>query len=100
MRNTFNNLCCHTGETCQRKPENAFVSDGGPCFQDNVGRILCNIGTEKESALGLMETANNALLVPSSAHSEQINPMLAEVAEWEIPWEDLQIGERIGIGKN
>jgi sterile alpha motif and leucine zipper-containing kinase AZK len=26
--------------------------------------------------------------------------MLGEVAEWEIPWEDLEIGERIGIGKN
>lgn len=87
-----------TGETCQRQPENALVSDGGPCFQDNIGRIFSNIGTEKESALGLMETANGALLIPSNAHSEQINPMLAEVAEWEIPWEDLQIGERIGIG--
>lgn len=29
---------------------------------------------------------------------EQIDPLLGGVAEWEIPWEDLQIGERIGIG--
>lgn len=29
---------------------------------------------------------------------EQIDPVLGGVAEWEIPWEDLQIGERIGIG--
>ncbi|CAK9146904.1 unnamed protein product, partial [Ilex paraguariensis] len=27
-----------------------------------------------------------------------INPVLGEAAEWEILWEDLQIGERIGIG--
>lgn len=25
--------------------------------------------------------------------------MLRGVAEWEIPWEDLHVGERIGIGK-
>ncbi|XP_022940249.1 probable serine/threonine-protein kinase SIS8 [Cucurbita moschata] len=34
----------------------------------------------------------------SDGHSETINPILGEVAEWEIPWEDLHIGERIGIG--
>ncbi|KAJ6372905.1 hypothetical protein OIU76_027275 [Salix suchowensis] len=33
-----------------------------------------------------------------NGYSERINPMLGEVAEWEIPWEDLEIGERIGIG--
>ncbi|CAN8256586.1 unnamed protein product [Cochlearia groenlandica] len=29
---------------------------------------------------------------------EGINPFLGEAARWEIMWEDLQIGERIGIG--
>lgn len=86
------NLSSHAGETCQRQPENALVSDGGSCFPD----IFSTIGTEKESALGL----NSPLLIPSNSYNEQIDPMLAEVAEWEIPWEDLQIGERIGIGKN
>ena len=54
----------------------------------------------KTSYLGWMEATNNGLLIPSNAHSEKINPMLAEVTKQEIPLEDLQIGERIGIGKN
>ncbi|XP_027181432.1 probable serine/threonine-protein kinase SIS8 [Coffea eugenioides] len=33
-----------------------------------------------------------------TTQDQQIDPVLGEVAEWEIPWEDLQIGERIGIG--
>jgi sterile alpha motif and leucine zipper-containing kinase AZK len=55
--------------------------------------------TGKESDFKLMETANSGLHT-SNGYSERINPMLGEVAEWEIPWEDLEIGERIGIGKN
>lgn len=35
---------------------------------------------------------------PNPFRDEQIDPLLGGVAEWEIPWEDLQIGERIGIG--
>lgn len=35
---------------------------------------------------------------PNPIRDEQIDPLLGGVAEWEIPWEDLQIGERIGIG--
>lgn len=32
------------------------------------------------------------------ASGGKVCPMLGEFAEWEIPWKDLQIGERIGIG--
>ena len=60
-----------------------------------MGRISMDAG--KESALKLIEAANNGLHISCS---ERINPVLGEVAEWEIPWEDLEIGERIGIGKN
>ncbi|XP_022754663.1 serine/threonine-protein kinase EDR1-like [Durio zibethinus] len=52
----------------------------------------------KESALELIETKDSDLHLASNGHSEKIYPMLREVSEWEIPWEDLQIGERIGIG--
>ncbi|XP_010242197.1 PREDICTED: serine/threonine-protein kinase EDR1-like [Nelumbo nucifera] len=34
----------------------------------------------------------------SNIDCERVNTQLDEVAEWEIPWEDLQIGERIGLG--
>lgn len=47
----------------------------------------------------LIET-NSGLPVACSAHNERINPALGNVSDWEIPWEGLQIGERIGIGKN
>jgi sterile alpha motif and leucine zipper-containing kinase AZK len=64
-----------------------------------MGRIL-SMDAGKESALKLIETANSGQHISCCGHSERINPMLGEVAEWEIPWEDLEIGERIGIGKN
>lgn len=38
------------------------------------------------------------LTVACSTQVERINPELGDVSDWEIPWEDLQIGERIGIG--
>ncbi|KAJ4908511.1 Protein kinase superfamily protein [Raphanus sativus] len=34
----------------------------------------------------------------SESHDHGINRFLGEAAKWEIMWEDLQIGERIGIG--
>ncbi|CAL5431860.1 unnamed protein product [Camellia sinensis] len=45
----------------------------------------------------LTET-NSGLPVACSALNERINPALGNVSDWEIPWEGLQIGERIGIG--
>ncbi|XP_058085758.1 serine/threonine-protein kinase EDR1 [Magnolia sinica] len=35
---------------------------------------------------------------PVHAGLNRLDPMLDDVAEWEIPWEDLVIGERIGLG--
>ncbi|XP_020574240.1 serine/threonine-protein kinase EDR1-like, partial [Phalaenopsis equestris] len=34
----------------------------------------------------------------SLSRPNRIDPMLDDVAEWELPWEDLIIGERIGLG--
>jgi len=85
-------------EPCQLQPEHALVSSENQCFQEKTGRLF-NMETGKESDFKLMETANSGLHT-SNGYSERINPMLGEVAEWEIPWEDLEIGERIGIGKN
>ncbi|KAI5556544.1 hypothetical protein POPTR_018G053800v4 [Populus trichocarpa] len=83
-------------EPCQLQPEHALVSSENQCFQEKTGRLF-NMETGKESDFKLMETANSGLHT-SNGYSERINPMLGEVAEWEIPWEDLEIGERIGIG--
>uniref|UniRef100_A0A6N2L2G8 non-specific serine/threonine protein kinase n=1 Tax=Salix viminalis TaxID=40686 RepID=A0A6N2L2G8_SALVM len=80
-------------EPCRLQPEHALVSSDNQCCQEKMGRISMDAG--KESALKLIEAANNGLHISCS---ERINPVLGEVAEWEIPWEDLEIGERIGIG--
>ncbi|WCJ29589.1 Protein kinase superfamily protein [Euphorbia peplus] len=45
-----------------------------------------------QSGVKLIETTNTHI------SSDGYNEKLGEVSEWEIPWEDLQIGERIGIG--
>ncbi|KAF9662321.1 hypothetical protein SADUNF_Sadunf18G0040800 [Salix dunnii] len=84
-------------EPCQLRPEHALVSSDYQCIQEKTGRFF-NMETGKESDLKLMETANSGLHTTCDGYSERINPMLGEVAEWEIPWEDLEIGERIGIG--
>lgn len=36
----------------------------------------------------------------AQAGLSRLDPMLDDVAEWEIPWEDLVIGERIGLGNS
>ncbi|KAA8521282.1 hypothetical protein F0562_011972 [Nyssa sinensis] len=80
------------------KPKYVFAADGGNYLEDKVEKVLNNIEKDKESAVTLIEMLNSGLPNVCSAHSERIKPMLAEVAEWEIPWEGLQIAERIGIG--
>ncbi|KAF3954672.1 hypothetical protein CMV_020009 [Castanea mollissima] len=82
-------------ESCKRQQNIASSSDDKQCFQDNVGGLFNDIESGKESAI---EMANSCLRIACDTHSEGINPVLREVAEWEIPWEDLRIGERIGIG--
>ncbi|KAJ6732596.1 SERINE-THREONINE PROTEIN KINASE [Salix purpurea] len=84
-------------EPCQLRPEHALVSSDYQCIQEKTGRFF-NMETGKESDLKSMETENSGLHTTCNGYSERINPMLGEVAEWEIPWEDLEIGERIGIG--
>lgn len=62
-------------------------------------RYLENGYVSDDTTVGV-EAMNNGLLIGCGDQSERMYPMLGEVAEWEIPWEDLRIGERIGIGKN
>ncbi|GMI94991.1 MAPKKK delta-1 [Hibiscus trionum] len=82
---------CSANEFCQIQPENVMATD-----DKLIKRTSCT-EFDKESALKLIESTGDLRLI-SKARSEKIHPMLREVSEWEIPWEDLQIGERIGIG--
>ncbi|XP_050363468.1 serine/threonine-protein kinase EDR1 isoform X2 [Argentina anserina] len=61
------------------------------------GTTSANTQFGKESVAQSTETANSRLCAAWDSHVDRYPP-LGEVAEWEILWEDLQIGERIGIG--
>ncbi|PRQ27956.1 putative protein kinase TKL-CTR1-DRK-2 family [Rosa chinensis] len=61
------------------------------------GTTSANTQLGKESVAQSTQTANSSLNAAWDSHVDRY-PALGEVAEWEILWEDLQIGERIGIG--
>ncbi|XP_058069264.1 serine/threonine-protein kinase EDR1 [Magnolia sinica] len=98
-----------TADASQTQPGNAFCGGGAQCFQASTGRIPNHletrgnvsspVGQEKinESMARFIETAT---IIPHTAisNNERSSAMLDDVAEWEIPWEDLQLGERIGLG--
>ncbi|XP_039018769.1 probable serine/threonine-protein kinase SIS8 isoform X2 [Hibiscus syriacus] len=87
----FETFICSANEFCQIQPENVLATD------DKLMRRTSGAEFDKESASEFIEPTGDLHLI-SKAHSEKIHPMLREVSKWEIPWEDLQIGERIGIG--
>eukprot|EP00268_Persea_americana_P004615 TRINITY_DN1148_c0_g2_i1.p1 TRINITY_DN1148_c0_g2~~TRINITY_DN1148_c0_g2_i1.p1 ORF type:complete len:954 (+),score=200.57 TRINITY_DN1148_c0_g2_i1:427-2862(+) len=88
---------------------NAFTGGHEQSSQVNEGTITKHVGTIVCASLPqcqesitepverFMERAHTDPHIPSN-NSERSNTMLDDVAEWEIPWEDLQIGERIGLG--
>ncbi|CAO2818053.1 unnamed protein product [Amaranthus hypochondriacus] len=79
-------------------------SCNGQVSRDSRGKILNQTNSGKESNIQLdvnkgihrLSDGHNECLSPTS--SEGVCPVLGEFAELEIPWEALQIGERIGIG--
>ncbi|KAG1333985.1 putative serine/threonine-protein kinase EDR1 [Cocos nucifera] len=54
-------------------------------YDRSVGVIIESKGQESSNSL-------------SQARPSRLDPMLDDVSEWEILWEDLVIGERIGLG--
>ncbi|OVA08444.1 Protein kinase domain [Macleaya cordata] len=97
-------------DSCQKQQENVIEAGGVQCSQGNAGRFIKNLETQEMissqdcqkcnagAILKLMETANNDPHNAINGHNERISPMLDDVSEWEIPWEGIQIGERIGLG--
>ncbi|EOA19935.1 hypothetical protein CARUB_v10000185mg [Capsella rubella] len=57
---------------------------------DNIGKV----STSENMETGTADVESSLC----DSHDQGINPLLGEAAKWEIMWEDLQIGERIGIG--
>ncbi|XP_010262154.1 PREDICTED: serine/threonine-protein kinase EDR1 isoform X2 [Nelumbo nucifera] len=97
----------HPDNSHEKKLQNILTSAAPEGNKGNVGRIANNAETTgsislqehpqnaQGSLVKLMETAINDQYI---VDRERVNLQLDEVAEWEIPWEDLQIGERIGLG--
>ncbi|KAJ8558320.1 hypothetical protein K7X08_005086 [Anisodus acutangulus] len=62
----------------------------------NISDINCTY-KDKESTTKAREIVTCVQSKSYAVKRDQL-PMLRGVAEWEIPWEDLHVGERIGIG--
>ncbi|XP_038897788.1 serine/threonine-protein kinase EDR1 [Benincasa hispida] len=80
-----------------KKLGSALVNEERRLLQDKSSGPLQCYDLSQNPHENLLEI-DNSKLHASDEHNETINPILGEVAEWEIPWEDLHIGERIGIG--
>ncbi|RDX80324.1 putative serine/threonine-protein kinase SIS8, partial [Mucuna pruriens] len=71
----------------------SFCDDEG--FKNDVGASFNNNELGKDSAIQINETGVNDCF---DGRNKEVDPVLGEDTEWEIQWEDLHIGERIGIG--
>ena len=80
----------HNGVDC-------FCEDEENGFRNNVEASLNNSELRKDSAILINEMGVNGDCY--DGRNKEVNPVLGESSEWEIQWEDLDIGERIGIGK-
>ncbi|KAI3978278.1 hypothetical protein MKX01_003441 [Papaver californicum] len=95
-------------QVSQRQHENLLTA-GPQCSQGTAGTVaipkskgvICYNDDQQQtkgSTEIAAETTKCNARIARDLHNAWINSMLDEVAEWEIPWEDIQIGERIGIG--
>ncbi|KAK7377048.1 hypothetical protein VNO80_02468 [Phaseolus coccineus] len=73
-----------------------FCEDDENGYRKNVGASFNNSGLCKDSAVQRNEMEVNGDCY--DGRNKEVNPVLGEGSEWEIQWEDLDIGERIGIG--
>lgn len=85
--------------SCKRQSGVSFVYDDNDenLLNNKVGGACNDTESDKDSTVQLNETANGDQ-TKYDDESEKVNAVLGEGTEWEIQWEDLQIGERIGIG--
>lgn len=94
-----------SGETCQREnwkeggrfPIETYESNGLHRNANNMHDRRKCIHDRFMSTSSMSSDLEN-LSSPDQAGLRRLDPMLDDVAELEIPWEDLVIGERIGLG--
>lgn len=84
--------------SCKRHYEaDCFYEDDENGFRNIVGASCNNSELGKDSAVQINEAGVNGDCY--DARNTEVNPVLGEGTELEIQWEDLDIDERIGIGK-
>ncbi|XP_047158359.1 probable serine/threonine-protein kinase SIS8 [Vigna umbellata] len=103
---SHNKLCKEkcTGSSLPKAALSCKVDNGIGCFCEddengygkNVGVSFNNRGLGKDSAVQRNEMEVNGECY--DGRNKEVNQVLGEGSEWEIQWEDLDIGERIGIG--
>lgn len=75
-----------------------FCGDDENGLKNKFGASINNVDLGKNSAIQVNETVSEDC-IPYDGKGKKVNSVLGEGTEWEIQWEDLCIGERIGIGK-
>ncbi|KAG9455706.1 hypothetical protein H6P81_000214 [Aristolochia fimbriata] len=83
------------GHVMQNTAESTRV---GACLERKGGFQRFGMGAD-QCLQRFVETANiDQQNISGNAGNGRMDPLLNDVAEFEIPWDDLQIGERIGLG--
>lgn len=80
------------------QPGHALVGSDALCSKESTADVSRNTEKQEETCMQLSTTANTGQHISCNTYNGKSAPVLVEVAEWEIPWEDLQVFERIGIG--
>lgn len=95
------NVCSisHAYDPFNGQPGHALLGNDALCSNASTADVSRNIKRQEETCMQLITTTNSGQHISCSNYNEKSTPVLVEVAEWEIPWEDLQVFERIGIGK-
>uniref|UniRef100_A0A6V7QQ37 non-specific serine/threonine protein kinase n=1 Tax=Ananas comosus var. bracteatus TaxID=296719 RepID=A0A6V7QQ37_ANACO len=77
-------------------------SDDMNCYNKNAQIIIYNAeasgNTVKDSVINSLGSSDKDIPSFDGSVNKRVNSVIDDVAECEIAWEDLQIGERIGLG--
>ncbi|KAL8107282.1 hypothetical protein AgCh_023909 [Apium graveolens] len=80
------------------RPGNALVGTDTVCSKEGTADVSRNTEKQEDTCMQLSTTDNTGHHISCNTYNGKNAPVLVEVAEWEISWEDLQVFERIGIG--
>jgi sterile alpha motif and leucine zipper-containing kinase AZK len=83
----------HNGVEC-------FCDDDESGPRNEAGASLNNVELGNDSVIQINETVGGDCIIYDDSKSKKVHPILGEDTQWEVQWEDLRIGERIGIGKS